>query len=447
MESVPDLSNKWDQLKDLLRLDPEFQARNPDAYELLFEQEATRGVYLPSFGIRVLDNSHQSITVRRSKLQGVEHKGGFADAYSFQHVGVLGHTRVDPRWPHELRVPAPPGREEQEIAVTGRFPPMYDQAWYSPLDPTDLQGLLLAVLSRDDLSRHGLEAGPLTDRAMYEAPPVRITDLRLAVNLFDAAGKVADKRMVLRPLVETLPTPLTRASTIQWKHETLQTLATQTDGSRGDPQWDEIRAVSFVAAALCLFLDLGGPALDPQRPLTTVRALLSLAEEIRKVMTKLNRSAEVLASLVANRPEGRQKRSDFECLFALSCYRMGYELRLLAERNGINPFHAQDNQGTKNWRKKVMNLAIRGVDIEREHYRLATEVFDNGDDVEVSAKAEKAYLAFAWASPPNAIAKAAEAVGVNTATEYGSEVVPAYVQLGSCKYHNIPHHPTSGELG
>ena len=118
MERVPDLADRWDRLKELLRLDPDFQVRNPEAYELLFGQEPTRGVYLPSFGIRVIDNSHQSIAVRRPTLKSVEHEGGFADAYSFQHAGVLGHTGVDPRWPHELRVPAPPDREEQEILVT-----------------------------------------------------------------------------------------------------------------------------------------------------------------------------------------------------------------------------------------------------------------------------------------------------------------------------------------
>lgn len=244
-----------------------------------------------------------------------------------------------------------------------------------------------------------VESGPLTDRAMYDAPPVRITDLRLAVDLFEAAGTVANKRKVFRPIVETLPEQLTQESTVQWKRETLRTIATTSEELRADPPGNRIRIVTFMAAAICLFLDLGGPALDHQKPNTITANLVSLAEEIRKVITKLNRSAEVLAKVVANRPEGRQKRSEFECLFALSCYRMGYELRLLAERNGVQPFNARENRGTKNWRKKVMNLVTCGVVIEREQYRLATDVFDNEDDPEVSAKAEKAYLAFVWASP------------------------------------------------
>jgi hypothetical protein len=80
MEGLPELSEKWDQLKELLRLDPEFQVRNPEAYELLFEQEATRGVYLPSFGIRILDNSHRSMVVFPQERQGVE--AIFSDAFS-----------------------------------------------------------------------------------------------------------------------------------------------------------------------------------------------------------------------------------------------------------------------------------------------------------------------------------------------------------------------------
>jgi hypothetical protein len=103
------------QLKELLRLDPEFQVRNPEAYELLFEQGATSGVYFPSFGMRVLDNSHQSMVVFPRECQGVE--AIVSDAFSFQHAGVIGHTRVDPRWPHALKVPAPPNREEQEMRL------------------------------------------------------------------------------------------------------------------------------------------------------------------------------------------------------------------------------------------------------------------------------------------------------------------------------------------
>lgn len=230
----------------------------------------------------------------------------------------------------------------------------------------DLQGILLAILGRDDMSHHGLEGGLLTDRAMYDAPAVRITDLRLAVELF-GDKEITDKRQMLRRIVDTLPKqPLTQASTIQWKRQTLRDLATQSDGSQKALLGREIRAVTFVAAAICLFLDLGGPALEHEKPLSLTRALFSLAEEIRKVMGKLNRSAEALAKIVANRPEGRQKRSDFESLFALSCYRIGYRLRLIAERNDIRPFNARESRGTKNWRRKVMNVVIRGVDIERE---------------------------------------------------------------------------------
>lgn len=125
---MPELADKWNRLRELLRLDPEFQVRNLEAYKLLFEREPTRGLYLPSFGIRILDNAHQSLTVSRRNLKGVEYKGGFADAFSFQHGGVFGDTGVDPRWPYELRVPALPNREEQEMTVTGRFPPVYSQA-------------------------------------------------------------------------------------------------------------------------------------------------------------------------------------------------------------------------------------------------------------------------------------------------------------------------------
>src|SRR5215212_4044402 len=205
MGNVPEPPDKWDRLKELLRHEPEFEARYPEAYELLFEHEAACGVYLPSFRVRVLGNAHQAVAICRPELRGVNHEGGFADAYSFQSDGVWGPVRIDPRWPHSLRVPAPPGRAEDDIEVTGRFPPMYVEAWTSPPDATDLQGLLLAIMSRDELSDRGVEMTALTDRGVHDYPPVRITDLRLGVDLFEAVGKREDMQKMLRPLIETLP--------------------------------------------------------------------------------------------------------------------------------------------------------------------------------------------------------------------------------------------------
>jgi hypothetical protein len=445
VRSVPEPHDKWDRLKELLRHEPEFEARYPEAYDLLFEHEAACGVYLPSFGVRVLDNAHQTVAIRRPQLRGVDHEGGFADAYSFQSDGVWGPARIDPRWPHSLRVPAPPGRAEDEIEVTGRFPPMYGGAWISPPDATDMQGLLLAIMSRDELSGRGEEMMSLTDRAVYEYPPVRITDLRLSIDLFEAVGKRGDLQKMLRPLIETLPKPITQESAIRWKRETLKNLTGEPDPWLGSSSWDDVWAVTFVTAAICLLLDLGGPELDSERPLILTNTIVGLADEIRKVTHRLNTSAADLAKIVADRSEGRPKRSDFECLFALSCYRLGWDLRLIAERNNINPFDAKGAQGTKNWRKKVMDIVIRGVNTERRLYPRASDIFEKENDPEVIAKAEKAYRAFVWAMPPNALIKAGEAVRLSTASERGSEVVPAYVQLGACKYHDIEPRPGLNE--
>jgi hypothetical protein len=445
MERVTDSSAKWGRLRELLRHDPEFEARYPEAYELLFEREAACGIYLPSFGVRVLDNAHQSVAIRRQELREVDYEGGFADAYSFQRDGVWGHARIDPRWPHSLRVPAPPGRAEDEIEVTGRFPPMYGQAWMSPPDAQDMQGLLLAIMSRGELSARGAEMASLTDRAVYEYPPVRLTDLRLAADLFDTAGKPTALHKMLRPTIEALPKPITRESVIRWKRETLGALAIESDAWHGNPPWSHVKAVTFIAAAICLFLDLGGPVLNPGKPLVLTDTVVSLANEIHKVTARLNRAAEGLAKMAADRSLGKPKRSDFECLFALSCYRLGWELKLIAERNDIKPFNRHAAEGTKNWRKKVMDVVVRGVEVEKRLYPRASDIFDKENDLEVIAKAGKAYRAFVWAMPPNALAKAGEAVGVNAATEVGSEVIPAYVQLGSCKYCRIPPRPGACE--
>jgi hypothetical protein len=113
-----DVGLRFRQLQELLRRHFEFEARFPAAYEILFPKQARRrdraGLYLPSFGIHVL-NSYPFSTVQS---QDTERAG---DAYTFTDNRVKRHpwgTKVERRL---------------------RFP-----------DYEDLQGILLAILSREE---------------------------------------------------------------------------------------------------------------------------------------------------------------------------------------------------------------------------------------------------------------------------------------------------------
>ena len=383
--AASDLPEKWSRLRELLRSEPEFQARYPEAYELLFGREASAGLHLPSFAIRVLENEPGYWARANERLTGVKgYEGGFADAYSFSRAGIISHARIDVRWPHNLRVPATPDHEEGEIEVVGRFPPMYRRAWYSQGEVADIRGLLLAVLSRDDLTHHGIGDGVLTEKSRYDAPTVRISDLRLAWHLFADIEKVSAKyrRKTLRPIVNSLPEHLTPGSTVKWKRDTLKILsedrlAKRSAEGQSDNLMKRVMAVSFVAAAVCLFLDLGGPTLDRRNALTLTGNIASLADEVVKLKTKLDNAAEDLATTVADRTEGRPARSEFDTLFALSCYRMGYDEELIAERVGIKPWSEVERKGTKGWRKKLRNVLISGVEIEKKNYARASEIYDS----------------------------------------------------------------------
>jgi hypothetical protein len=438
---APDIPERWTRLQDLLRRDPEFEARYPEAYNLLFEQEAAAGLYLPSFGVRILDYWPRTLWFR-------------ADVYSMRLPASIASDVRDPLWPHPLRVPALPDHEKPEMEVLGRFPPMYADAWVWFSHPhvvamegerlaTHIRGILLAIMGRDEITARGLGSLSLIKRTLHEDPAVRITDLRLAADLFTTPPRrKEDVRKMLRRVTETLSRPITHESILQWKRHKLQTIAKEPGAHQDDVRRDEVTAIAFATAGICLLLDLGMPDLEDASPLLVSKHLVELADEINKLTRRLDNASKGLQTLVANRSEGRPGRSESECLLALSCYRLGYEPKQIAEWNGIKPFDYKSTQrGTKNWRKRLTDVLVRGVDIEKKRYSRAAEIFDQGDDAEVAAKAAKAYRAWAWAVPAYAFAKASEIVGVNILTEQEREIVAAYVQLGSCQYHNIPARP------
>ncbi len=113
-----DVGLRFRQLQELLRGQFVFEARYPSAYEVLFPDQARRrdraGLYLPSFGIHVL-NSYPLYMVQP------QDPARAGDAYTFTDNRMKRHpwgTKVERRL---------------------RFP-----------DYEDLQGILLAILSREE---------------------------------------------------------------------------------------------------------------------------------------------------------------------------------------------------------------------------------------------------------------------------------------------------------
>lgn len=111
-----DVAGRFRALQDLFRGDVEFEARYPAAFEMLYPRSAQKrdrvGLLLPSFGVRVLNNWVQPRVQHQDKGDG-------ADAYTsvtWWHKEFLGRI-AGPR--------------------------------VGPLELDDLQGVLLAVLSRE----------------------------------------------------------------------------------------------------------------------------------------------------------------------------------------------------------------------------------------------------------------------------------------------------------
>jgi len=148
-----DVAGRFRALQELLRSQGEFESRYPAAFEILFPRYARRrervGLHLPSFGVHVLNNwIHPHV--------GTQWLGRGADA----------HTSVSRWWEKDWRL------HEANRLING---PGLD----------DLQGMLLAILVRDEDNELVGFLAPkfqpeLEGVQTPEEMPIRLTDLRLA---------------------------------------------------------------------------------------------------------------------------------------------------------------------------------------------------------------------------------------------------------------------------
>ena len=350
----------------------------------------------------------------------------------------------------------------------GVLPPV-DQS-FLPLSRGYLRRILLEILVREEYgevyppysesraeSKDSEKETPrqnVLDQEVFERSGpkarVRLSDLRLAPSI--------EPKVLRRELEETLgplinsEDPMTTDDVLRWKWKTLKEYKSASiKESRKEPsRWTEkerkaedtrVIAVSFAAAALCLFLDMGSPSLREYPLWKLLGAIRELAEVIQKLTETLGASVETLGTLLAAREAGRPK-AQLDPYTALHLYRMDLPHEELAEKVSISP-------GSKNWKNRLMKKVRRGVEVEKGRYPRAAHIFTDKAEDEVQQKAIRAYRKYlreeAWRSLEPWIAEAK--VGYDLLPDVvpdtpRTELRRAYIQLGCCLEHGIDPLPS-----
>jgi hypothetical protein len=472
--NVPfDVAGRFRALQDLLWNQPEFEARYPASFEILFPSPARRreraGLYLPSFDIRVLNNwTHPHV-------EDGNWPGG-ADAY----------TSVSRLWQKDWRL----HEANQTINM-----PQYD----------DLQGVLLAILSREEygervgLSAPRYRAGDVEGVRGPEQTPIRLTDLRLTEGL----AQTDRLKSSLKPVLDLLHRPVSTEHVVLWKLRVLGSDGAWGSGvawtsakhlaripveevpedvresvgeatawyRRGDrfefsqpapramrmrsdllvrqfgDEKNGVAAVSFAAAALWLFLDLDMPGIEKASSYRLSEQIESLAALIGKAARRLGRSTADLGKLIANRSSGNRPELPGNNHLALQQYRMGLlrDLEETAEWLGITPYSSRTGKGTRNWKTRVKERLREGKEFEDRNYPRAAAIFANRDHPTVRRKARRAYRGYRYevgrtgTCPFYLLGYWAQVSA--SETKRGKEIAFAYAQLGSCILQRIPLTP------
>ena len=138
---------------------------------------------------------------------------------------------------------------------------------------------------------------------------------------------------------------------------------------------------------------------------------------------------------------------------------MGTEPRDVAEAAGIKPYKSSpskargdDHGGTREWRKRLEERLQQGARAEEHRHPLAASVFKQRHKPRISDKALRAYRAYVLEIELRPIEeyspwpKVGETIHVSPSTDWGFEVLQAYVQLGSCLARNLNPFPTRSDL-
>ena len=427
-----DAETRLRYLRELLGNEPEFAARYPTAYELLYEVPSSgSGLRLSSFGVRILENAPEESILPAGWFQEWKMAQDSGDAFSTAlDESFIGTNKVDQK--------------------------------FASLDLGYMRGVLLAILSRDEYAeRIATHIHNDAVREELRAPVqsyVRITDLRLATSR-ELENPDRLKR-TLKPLLKSLARPVTPYDVLQWKWDCLWKDEEARGQRKSEEENSKIVQVSFAAAALLLFLDFDMPDIEHASTLSLAEHLGDLAAIIRTLSRSLNANARKLETLLAYREQNRPPTRGQPFYDALVAYRMGKDAAEVARRVGINPYKSspskpggKDFGGTKEWRSRLEEKLRRGAAIEKEKYPRAASVFENRGKPRIERKAWLAYRVYQEETELGSIeeyppwSKVGNTIHVNISHDPGFEVVDAYIQLGSCLTRNLNPFPTLSDFG
>jgi hypothetical protein len=389
---------------------------------------------LPSFGIEV-DGIEVTRSAPRSKVylegDGIEDLiCDSGDAFSISYLGPQSEaTTVDRRFMgldqayiRRVLLLILDGEEYDDILLhyTAHYPREFkpDVPKGKPLDLRDLR-------EREDPDPKA---------------QVRITDLRLAKDLGRKDPGRRKLRSELRAEVSELRLPFTTDDVLRWKWKTLLKPKRHRKVSevKEKKEWYEeeclrIRAISFAAAALCLSVDLGLKIPEESSRDDLTEIILDWHTLISKLISAVDRAVGEASKLLSGRKGtkgGYPTDPEFKSYTVLFLYRMGYFPEDIATQIGLN------KKVNRNWKSKLKKAIERGIEIEREKFPLAAEVFSRRDEKEIREKARAAYDMYSdpFLRGPENVSVTLEDGGdlLGMPANEAEQVRIALIQLGSC---------------
>lgn len=410
----------------------------------------TGEILLPSFGLRVTRSSPRT-EAYPTRLGSYDLSPDSGDAFSVSYLHRKGEATAVDR------------------GYMGLDPGYVRRTLLRVLDAEEYQGILDHYNARNRLEvKPGVPEGsrptPLDLRKVKDPDPkgqVRITDLRLAETLTRK-----DLERELRTAMSDLALPVTVDEVLRWKWKTLREpkgmRSTSDLFERAD--WFEeeairVTAISFAAAALCLFIDLDMKNLHEVDRDALIDLIIELYTEIRHLIANVDGSVERVSGLLGGRKGtkgGRPSDPAAKNYVALVLHRMGrppFEIARRVDISSPEPSDWEEPNGARkkpgfnaNWKNKLGAIVRKGIDIERETFPGAAEVFAHRDKEEVQETARAAYHDYLDAQSWTEVEKHLEPFGpgddlLGPPVSEAQQKLNALIQLGCCIENSIDPFP------
>ncbi len=291
---------------------------------------------------------------------------------------------------------------------------------------------------------------------------VRLTDLRLA-------GDITPRnlKLELESALPDLPLPVTSEDVRRWKHKTLRNIKGMLSASdlaesedRLRAERDRIIAISFAAAALCLFIDLDMENIEGMGRDDLVEQVSQLAEVVRELISKVDGSVDLVSRLLAARTGtrgGRPPDPEVKHYTALVLHRMGRPAFEVARRVGLSSpdppewkedSNAGGSRSSANWKQRLASVIEKGIEIEQKKMPVVSGVFARSEEESIREAARATYLEYLESQSWAEVAKHREPFDLGddllgAPMDEKWQEVNALIQLGSCIENGIDPFPTA----